>query len=333
MLVRNVRRCCWLLTMLITLAACSSDGPGVTDPIVDPDSAPPALIREMRGLWVATVANIDWPSSAALTANQQRAELIDILDRASTLGINAIVFHVRPAADALYESSLEPWGSMLSGTQGVSPGYDPLQFAIEQAHSRGMELHAWVNPFRAGNARDSTSKSSLHVFNSKRQLVRVYGSQIWLDPGEPDAQDHSMRVIRDIVTRYDIDAIHADDYFYPYQERDANNALIPFPDEGTYARYGAGIARDDWRRANIDRFVQRMYQEVHAIKPTVKVGISPFGIWRPGNPPGVQGLDVEWYSGRQSRIRPAAIRDRTSAFAWHGATRMGESISRRQRAR
>jgi uncharacterized lipoprotein YddW (UPF0748 family) len=280
-----------VLIAALLLAACSDKD--ITGPDPQPaDTAPPALTREMRGLWIATVANIDWPSRSGLSADQQRAELIDILDRAAALGMNAIVLHVRPAADALYDSALEPWGIMLTGTQGVSPGYDPLAFAIQQAHARGLELHAWINPFRAGNSRDSTRLAAAHVFHARRSMVRVYGSQLWLDPGEPEAQEHSLRVIRDIVSRYDIDAIHADDYFYPYVENDASNRPIPFPDSATYAQYGAGSTLGDWRRANIDRFVERMYGEVHAIKPTVKVGISPFGIWRPGNPPGVQGLDA-----------------------------------------
>ncbi|HEY0303613.1 MAG TPA: family 10 glycosylhydrolase, partial [Longimicrobiales bacterium] len=275
------------------MAASCSDNKTVTDPITPPaNDTAPSLVREMRGLWVATVANIDWPSRAGLTADQQRAELIDILNRAADLGINAVVLHVRPAADAVYDSPLEPWGMMLTGTQGLSPGYDPLAFAIQEAHARGMELHAWINPFRAGNARDSTRLAASHVFNAKRSIVRVYGTQLWLDPGEPETHEHSLRVIRDIVTRYDIDALHADDYFYPYVETDAGGTAIAFPDDATYAQHGSGMTRADWRRANVDRFVERMYNEVHAIKPTVKVGISPFGIWRPNNPPGVQGLDA-----------------------------------------
>jgi uncharacterized lipoprotein YddW (UPF0748 family) len=278
----------------LTLVAACADPGAPTEPTTPLSTDPnvPALMREMRGLWIATVANIDWPSRTGLTQAQQRAELIDILDRAVNTGINAVVLHVRPAADALYASTLEPWGVMLTGTQGGDPGHDPLAFAITEAHARGLELHAWINPFRAGNSRDSTRMAPLHVFNSKRDLVRVYGSNLWLDPGEPEAQNHSMNVIRDIVTRYDIDAIHADDYFYPYVENNAGGQPIPFPDDATFSRYGAGMSRADWRRANIDRFVQRMYAEVHAIKPTVKVGISPFGIWRPNNPPGVQGLDA-----------------------------------------
>jgi uncharacterized lipoprotein YddW (UPF0748 family) len=226
-------------------------------PVTPVDTGPPEIAREMRGMWIATVANIDWPSRAGLTADQQRAELTDIMNRAAATGLNAIVFHVRPAADAVYQSSIEPWGAMLTGTQGQDPGYDPLVFAIQEAHARGLELHAWINPFRAGNTSDTAKLASTHLFNTRRDLVRVYGSNIWLDPGEPDVQDRSMLVILDIVRRYDIDAIHADDYFYPYVENDAAGRPIPFPDSATYAKYGGALAKDDWRRANIDRFVER----------------------------------------------------------------------------
>jgi uncharacterized lipoprotein YddW (UPF0748 family) len=282
------------VVLAFAAAACG----GTSDPMTGPtpvtptDTATPVIQREMRGMWIATVANIDWPSRTTLTADQQRSELIAILDRAAATRINTIVFHVRPAADAVYQSSLEPWASMLSGTQGTNPGYDPLAFAIQEAHARGLELHAWVNPFRAGNTSDTLRLARTHLFYTRRDLVRVYASNIWLDPGEPDVQDHSTRVIKDIVTRYDIDGIHADDYFYPYVVNDAAGRPIPFPDSATFAKYGAGVGRDDWRRANIDRFVERMYNEVHAIKPTIKVGISPFGIWRPGFPSGVSGLDA-----------------------------------------
>jgi uncharacterized lipoprotein YddW (UPF0748 family) len=243
-------------------------------------------------MWIATVANIDWPSRNSLSADQQKAEMIDILDRASATGINTIIFHVRPAGDAVYSSQLEPWASLLSGQQGTNPGYDPLSFAIDEAHKRGMELHAWINPFRAGNSSDTVKLVAPHLFKTRRDLIRVYASNIWMDPGEPDVQDHSMQVISDIVRRYDIDGIHADDYFYPYVVNDNAGKPLPFPDSVTYAKYGAGLSLADWRRANIDRFVERMYREVHAIKPTIKVGISPFGIWRPGNPAGVNGLDA-----------------------------------------
>ncbi|HUP90367.1 MAG TPA: family 10 glycosylhydrolase [Longimicrobiales bacterium] len=269
-----------------------SDSSKITDPIIPPPnnpadtSTPPPVVREMRGMWIATVANIDWPSRTTLTQDQQKAELIDIFDRAAAARINTIVLQVRPATDALYNSALEPWGIMLTGTSGKDPGYDPLAFAITEAHNRGMELHAWVNLFRVGNTSDSLKFASNHVFNTKRDLVRIFGGNLWLDPGEPASHEHSIAVIKDIVTRYDIDGIHTDDFYYPYPVTG-----VVFPDDATFARFGNGMTRDDWRRDNINRFIERMYREVHAIKPTAKVGIAPFGIWRPGNPAGITGLD------------------------------------------
>jgi uncharacterized lipoprotein YddW (UPF0748 family) len=290
MMHRSRRRLAGLLALILA-AACRSVGP-VEAPGTPNDTMPPPVVREMRGLWVATVANIDWPSSATLSMAQQQAELAAIIDQAAEVGINAIILQVRPAGDALYQSSIEPWGAMLTGTQGTSPGYDPLAFAVERAHARGLELHAWINPFRAGNTSDTTRLAANHIFRTRRDLVRVYGTHIWMDPGEPDVHDHSIRVATDIARRYDVDAIHADDYFYPYVVNDAAGRPVPFPDAATYARYGGGTALDDWRRANVDRFVARLAREVHAVRPTLKVGISPFGIWRPNNPPGIQGMDA-----------------------------------------
>ena len=263
----------------------------IPEPAPSADSDSPPVIREMRGLWIATVGNLDWPSKPGLSADQQRAELTDILNRAASSGINTIIFQVRPSADALYASSLEPWAALLQGTQGVSPGYDPLAFAIQQAHARGMELHAWINPFRAGTVADSARLAPSHIFHTRRDLIRIYGHYLWLDPGEPDVQDLAIRVVADIVRRYDVDGIHLDDYFYPYRETGRNGRNIEFPDDATYEKYSFGVPRNEWRRANIDRFVERLYREVHAVKPTVKVGLSPFGIWRPGYPAGVDGLD------------------------------------------
>ncbi|MBA3891121.1 MAG: family 10 glycosylhydrolase [Gemmatimonadaceae bacterium] len=281
--------------LLLALASACGAGPTIPGPGgpigPDPDVVPP-IVREFRGLWTATVANIDWPSRAGLTAGEQRAELQSIMDRAKSAGMNAIVLHVRPAGDALYRSPHEPWGRMLTGTQGVDPGYDPLEFAVAEAHQRGLELHAWVNPFRAGNTADSSSLAPLHLFHTRRDLVRVYGSQLWMDPGESEVHDHSMRVIRDIVARYDVDAVHLDDYFYPYPQSAPGGGTLAFPDAAAYARDGGSASLGDWRRANVDRFLERLYGEVHAEKPWVRVGISPFGIWRPGNPAGIAGLDA-----------------------------------------
>jgi uncharacterized lipoprotein YddW (UPF0748 family) len=277
---------------LVLLAACSRAATAPIGPPAQPDTTPPPITHEMRGLWVATVRNIDWPSRNTLSADQQRAELDDILDRAKATGFNAIFLQVRSAGDAMYASSLEPWSASLTGVQGKDPGYDPLAYAVSEAHRRGLELHAWINPYRAGNTADSAALAPNHIFNTHRNLVRVYGGSLWFDPGEPDVQDEVIAVVKDLVQRYDVDGVHADDYFYPYQVKDSSGVTLDFPDSATYARSGSTLSRDDWRRANVDQFVQRLYQEVHALRPTIDVGISPFGIWRPGNPPGVAGLDA-----------------------------------------
>ena len=237
---------------------------------------------EFRGVWVASVHNLDWPSRAGLSAAEQKAQLRAMLDRAVSLKLNAILLQVRPACDALYASKKEPWSQFLTGTQGVSPGYDPLAFAVAEAHARGLELHAWFNPFRA--AVDSGAKlAANHVAREHPDWTRHFGSQLWLDPGEPAARDHVLGVILDVVRRYDIDGVHIDDYFYPYPLKRGDAS---FPDEATWACHGAasGLSRDDWRRDNINRFVQAMYRGVKGAKSGVRVGISPFGIWRPGVP-------------------------------------------------
>jgi len=151
----------------------------------------------------------------------------------------------------VYQSSLEPWAALLTGHQGTDPGYDPLAFAVEQAHARGLELHAWINPFRAGNAKDSAALAPTHLFNARRDLVRVYGAQLWLDPGDTAVQEHVMRVLTDIVRRYDIDGIHADDYFYPYPEKDSSGRELDFPDSATYARSGSTLARTPVGEVNV----------------------------------------------------------------------------------
>ena len=256
--------------------------------------APPPLKREFRGVWVATVANIDWPSKPGLPAEKQKEELIAILDKSKRLGLNAVVFQVRPMADALYESKLEPWSEFLTGTMGQSPGYDPLAFAVAEAHARGLELHAWFNPYRA---RTPTAKSAApddHITKRRPDLAKRYGKHYWMNPTHPDVQDHSIAVILDVVKRYDVDGVHIDDYFYPYKEKDENEKIIPFPDDDTWEKYqgeGGKLKRDDWRRDAVNKFVERMYKEVKETKPWVKVGISPFGIWRPGNPEGIVGFD------------------------------------------
>jgi uncharacterized lipoprotein YddW (UPF0748 family) len=257
---------------------------------------PPEPAREFRGAWVATVANIDWPSQKALSTQEQKAELVAILDRAARLKLNAIIFQVRPACDAFYASRIEPWSEYLSGTMGKPPEpfYDPLAFAVEEAHRRGLELHAWFNPFRARLLTAKSSAAPNHITRTHPRLVHQYGEALWLDPGEREVQDYSLRVIIDVVKRYDIDGIHLDDYFYPYRTRDRSGRDMDFPDYASWRRFGAKgkLSRDDWRRENINTFIHRLSISIKAAKPWVKFGVSPFGIWRPKNPPQIVGMDA-----------------------------------------
>jgi len=245
---------------------------------------------------VATVDNIDWPSEKGLSTADQKAELIAILDRAAQLKLNVIIFQVRPGCDAMYASSLDPWSEYLTGTMGQAPKpfYDPLAFAIEEAHKRGLELHAWFNPYRAHHPSAKGPIAANHISQTHPELVRRYGKLLWLDPGEKGVQEYSLRVVMDVVKRYAVDGVHFDDYFYPYQEHDGSGQAIDFPDEASWSRRGAGVklARDDWRRENVNVFIHRVYESIKQAKPWVKFGISPFGIWRPGNPPSVDGLDA-----------------------------------------
>ena len=266
-----------------------------TPPTARDTEVPPPEPREFRAAWVATVANIDWPSRPGLPAEQQRAEALAILDRARTLGLNAIVLQVRPAGDAIFPSTLEPWSEYLSGAQGRAPepGWDPLAFWVEQAHRRALELHAWFNPYRARHPTAKTPLAPAHFALREPGAVRRYGDLLWMDPGEPAAAAHMLAVVRDVVQRYDVDGVHIDDYFYPYPVT-SNGVEQPFPDDEPWARYQAGggaLARDDWRRANVDALVQALYRSVRALKPHVQVGISPFGLGRPDRrPAGISGF-------------------------------------------
>ncbi len=257
---------------------------------------PPALQREFRGAWVATVNNIDWPRKPGLTTELQKAELTGILDRCAQLKLNVVIFQVRPACDAMYSSKLEPWSEYLTGVQGQAPTpyWDPLEFAIREAHARGLELHAWFNPFRARHSTGFSPLAKSHISKTHPNWVKSYGTHLWLDPGLKEVHDYSAKVILDVVKRYDIDGVHIDDYFYPYREKDSSGREIPFPDWPSWTAYqksGGKLPRDDWRRDNVNRFVQRLYRDVHASKAWVKVGISPFGIYRPGFPAQIRGFD------------------------------------------
>ena len=280
------------LLFAISLATAGSHGAVTYEPTT---ITPPKPQREFRGAWVATVKNIDWPSKPGLSTSEQKAELLAILERAARLKLNAIIFQVRSICDALYASPIEPWSPYLTGTMGKPPQpfYDPLTFAIAEAHKRGLELHAWFNPYRALLKGAGNQPSAKHVSNSRPELVRDYGSYLWLDPGEKKVQDYSLSVVMDVVKRYDVDGVHFDDYFYPYPEKERSGRYLEFPDAASWKKFGAGgkLNRDDWRRENVNAFIERVYNSIKEVKPWVKFGISPFGIWRPGNPRQIQGMD------------------------------------------
>lgn len=258
---------------------------------------PPPVSREFRAVWVATVANIDWPSRPGLNSWEQQGELIAILNKAVQLNLNAVILQVRPATDALYSSRLEPWSEFLTAQMGRPPEplYDPLAFAVEEAHKRGLELHAWFNPYRSHHPAGTSEISANHVSVTNPGLVRSYGRYLWLDPGDSDVRKRSIDVMLDVVKRYDLDGIHIDDYFYPYKERDSSGTVIDFPDSVTWHSYvdaGGKLSRDDWRRSNVDGFVRDLYRGVKTTKRWVKFGISPFGMWRPGFPSQIKGFDA-----------------------------------------
>lgn len=237
--------------------------------------------REFRGVWVATVANIDWPSKAGLPTAVQQREFRELLDFHQANGMNAIVMQVRPSADAFYYSKYEPWSQWLTGKQGRPPVpyYDPLAFMIEEAHQRGMEFHAWFNPYRAVVDVGKTVTDSFHITRQRPEWFVTYGDRQYFDPGIPAVRQYITEVIRDVVLRYDIDAVHFDDYFYPYKI-----AGLEFPDSASFKQYGAAKYslenKDDWRRSNVDTVIMMLGKTIRDTKPWVQFGISPFAVWR-----------------------------------------------------
>ena len=232
---------------------------------------------EFRAAWVATVDNIDWPSRNNYNPDSQRAEFIRLLDLHRRNGMNAVIVQVRPATDAFYPSPYEPWSEWLTGKQGRPPApyYDPLEFMIEETHKRGMEFHAWCNPYRAEFSIGRSSISPTHVTRLHPEWFITYGGKRYFDPGNPQAQQHVINVIRDLVKRYDIDAIHFDDYFYPYR--------VPgkaFPDGASFARYGNGLDEDAWRRSNVDSIIYLLSKAIKEENKYCRFGVSPFGVWR-----------------------------------------------------
>jgi len=233
--------------------------------------------REFRGAWVATVENIDWPSEPGLPVDQQKKELTTLFDFLQDAGMNAIIFQIRPAADAFYAKSREPWSKWLTGKQGLAPdpAYDPLEFAISEAHKRGMELHAWFNPYRATNDNKYSTLSPTHITNIKPEWFFTYGGKKQFDPGIPEVRDYIVKVFLDVVDNYDIDGVHMDDYFYPYEISGQH-----INDAATFKAYGGGFTDiNDWRHHNVDTLIEMLGDSIHQHKPRVKFGVSPFGIW------------------------------------------------------
>ncbi|WP_043622021.1 glycoside hydrolase family 10 protein [Nonomuraea candida] len=231
--------------------------------------------RELRGVWIATTQNIDWPSKAGLSPERQKAEYVKILDTAAKRHLNALFVQVRPASDALYKSSLEPWTQYLTGTAGKDPGWDPLPFLIDEAHKRGMEFHAWFNPYRASYGDNVAKLPAGHPARQHPDWTVKYGGRLYYNPGLPAVREHVVKVITDVVNRYDIDGVHFDDYFYPYPVAGAK-----FDDAAAFREHGEGKKLADWRRGNVNKLVKQVDKAVHDAKSHVKFGISPFGIWR-----------------------------------------------------
>ncbi len=251
---------------------------------------------EFRGMWVASVLNVDWPSKPGLPVATQKAELRALLDLAVKRRLNTVLLQVRPTADRMWASTLgEPWSKYLTGTQGKDPGYDPLAYAVAEAHKRALGLHAWINPYRVSMGTSLNSLVATHPARKNPSWTFAYGGKRYYNPGIPAVRNYIISVIKDLVKRYDVDGIHFDDYFYPYPVSGTN-----IPDAATYKAYkGSFTSVADWRRNNVNVFVRDVHKAIHATKPRVVFGISPFGIWRnqlvqlPGlGNLGVRGLHV-----------------------------------------
>ncbi len=239
--------------------------------------------EEMRGVWIATTKNIDYPSNKHLSVRQQKAEFIKLLNLFSEIGINAVILQIRPAADAFFPSKFEPWSEWLTGKQGKAPKpyYDPLKFMINECHKRNIEFHAWINPFRAVANINTADVIKSHISNRKPNWIFKYDINKYFNPGIPQVQHYLVNIISDIVRRYDIDGVHFDDYFYPYPKKNDDNKIIPIPDTKTFRKYGRkykSIA--EWRRHNLNVFIKTVNDSIKSIKPYMVFGISPSGIWR-----------------------------------------------------
>lgn len=272
---RMSRRAFWA-TAAATLVAAGGAAVGTAVAGGEPGPRRRAAEGELRGMWLATVLNRDWPSAPSLSAREQRAELRTHLDTAVARRLNAVIFQVRPTADALWPSPYEPWSQYLTGTQGKDPGWDPLGTAVEEAHARGLELHAWFNPYRIAVHTDPSRLVASHPARKNPDWVVPYGGKLYYNPGIPAVRAFVREAMLDALRKYPVDAVHFDDYFYPYPV-----AGQVFGDDAAYDRYGGSFSdRAAWRRDNIDRLVRETAAEIRTIRPGTQFGISPFGVWR-----------------------------------------------------
>jgi uncharacterized lipoprotein YddW (UPF0748 family) len=286
------------------------------------------------------VDNIDFPSRKNLSIDEQKAELLANLDLAKKLRLNAVIFQVRPMADAIYKSDIEPWSEFLTGEMGKPQTFDPLEFIVAEAHKRGILVHAWFNPYRAYHPAAKTISAN-HISKTRPDLVRQYGKYLWLDPGEKEVQEYSLKVVLDVVKRYDIDGVHFDDYFYPYSEKDTAGSKIEFPDDknwNEYLKIAAAMSktngvrriplkRDDWRRANVNAFIESVGRAIKKIKPDVLFGVSPFGIWQPDPEKGITGFNsyAELYADSRKWLQDGTVDYLTPQLYWETA-RKGQSF-------
>jgi len=327
-----------LLSACIPFAVSCSGIPdlGGQKPAAERGAAPPQASRpaEFRGLWIATLSNIDWPSRPGLPAQESQEEARRLLDLAVSLKLNAVLLQVRPAADAFYESLYEPVSSFLTGAQGVKPAdwYDPLEFWIREAHARGLELHAWINPFRAGTPSIRGYSPGAPV-RTRPELVRSLGERgyYWLDPGMPEARAYILAVVEDLLRRYPVDGLVVDDYFYPYREY--MDEGTDFPDDGSWKRWleesgtppeSAGKA--GFRRESATEFLRGLIGMSRKVRPEAGVGLSPFGIWRPGYPDGIVGKDAyeEIFADSRRWLRELDLRYLAPQLYWP-VSRIGQS--------
>ncbi len=296
--------------------------------------------REFRAAWIATVDNIDFPTRKGLSTQQQKEELAAAVRLAKDLRLNALIFQVRPMADAIYRSELEPWSEFLTGSMGKGQDLDPLEFLVAEAHRQGILVHAWFNPYRAYHPAAKTV-SDTHISKTRPHLVHPYGKYLWMDPTDAEVQKHSLAVILDVVKRYDLDGVHFDDYFYPYPEADAAGKDIDFPDDKNWIGYNktaaanrgsdkqnkAPLGRDDWRRAEVNRFIETVGAEIRRIKPQIMYGISPFGIWRPMPDKNIKGLDAyaKLYADSRKWLQDGTVDYLAPQLYWETA-REGQSF-------